>query len=142
MEAETHTELPWDLLGPSTGGLSIGIVLQGTYRIVRPLAEGGCGEIYLAAHTRLPGRFAVKLLHRSLVRDSDAFSRFQQEAEITSSLRHPHIVQVFDFNVTDSGVPYLVMELLEGKLLAQRIAAPARWTRPRPSTSSTRSRAR
>ena len=123
MEAETHTELPWDLLGPSTGGLSIGIVLQGTYRIVRPLAEGGCGEIYLAAHTRLPGRFAVKLLHRSLVRDSDAFSRFQQEAEITSSLRHPHIVQVFDFNVTDSGVPYLVMELLEGKLLAQRIAA-------------------
>jgi serine/threonine-protein kinase len=125
MEAETHTELPWDLLGPSTGGLSIGIVLQGTYRIVRPLAEGGCGEIYLAAHTRLPGRFAVKLLHRSLVRDSDAFSRFQQEAEITSSLRHPHIVQVFDFNVTDSGVPYLVMELLEGKLLAQRIAAGA-----------------
>ena len=116
---------PLDLLGPSTGGLSIGIVLQGTYRIVRPLAEGGCGEIYLAAHTRLPGRFAVKLLHRSLVRDSDAFSRFQQEAEITSSLRHPHIVQVFDFNVTDSGVPYLVMELLEGKLLAQRIAAGA-----------------
>jgi serine/threonine-protein kinase len=56
------------------------------------------------------------------VRDSDAFSRFQQEAEITSSLRHPHIVQVFDFNVTDGGVPYLVMELLEGKLLAQRIA--------------------
>ena len=108
--------------GQPTGGLSIGIVLQGTYRIVRPLAEGGCGEIYLAAHTRLPGRFAVKLLHRSLVRDSDALSRFQQEAEITSSLRHPHIVQVFDFNVTDSGVPYLVMELLEGKLLAQRIA--------------------
>jgi serine/threonine-protein kinase len=123
MEAETTTELPWDLLGPATGGLSIGIVLQGTYRIVRPLAEGGCGEIYLAAHTRLPGRFAVKLLHRSLVRDSDAFSRFQQEAEITSSLRHPHIVQVFDFNVTDGGVPYLVMELLEGKLLAQRSAA-------------------
>jgi serine/threonine protein kinase len=125
MEADTQTELPWDLLGPATGGLSIGIVLQGTYRIVRPLAEGGCGEIYLAAHTRLPGRFAVKLLHRSLVRDSDAFSRFQQEAEITSSLRHPHIVQVFDFNITDSGVPYLVMELLEGRLLAQRIAAGA-----------------
>jgi serine/threonine-protein kinase len=125
MEAETHTELPWDLLSPPTGGLSIGIVLQGTYRIVRPLAEGGCGEVYLAAHTRLPGRFAIKLLHRSLVRDSDAFERFRHEAEITSSLRHPHIVQVFDFNVTDGGVPYLVMELLEGKLLAQRMAAGA-----------------
>jgi serine/threonine protein kinase len=121
MDVETHTELPWDLIGPAAGGLSIGIVLQGTYRIVRPLAEGGCGEVYLAAHTRLPGRFAIKLLHRSLVRDADALSRFRQEAEITASLRHPHIVQVFDFNVTDSGVPYLVMELLEGKLLAQRI---------------------
>jgi serine/threonine-protein kinase len=125
MEAETHTELPWDLLAPPIGGLSIGIVLQGTYRIVRPLAEGGCGEVYLAAHTRLPGRFAIKLLHRSLVRDSDAFERFRHEAEITSTLRHPHIVQVFDFNVTDGGVPYLVMELLEGKLLAQRMAAGA-----------------
>jgi len=57
------------------------------------------------------------------VRDKDALSRFRQEAEITSSLRHPHIVQVFDFNVTDAGVPYLVMELLEGKLLADRIAS-------------------
>jgi serine/threonine-protein kinase len=122
MNLETHTELPWNLLARASGGLSIGIVLQGTYRIVRPLAEGGCGEVYLAAHTRLPGRYAVKLLHRSLVRDTDALSRFQQEAEITASLRHPHIVQVFDFNVTDDGVPYLVMELLEGKLLSQRIA--------------------
>jgi serine/threonine protein kinase len=123
MNGETGSELPWDLVGPSSGGLSIGIVLQGTYRILRPLAEGGCGEVYLAAHTRLPGRFAIKLLHRSLVRDNDAMTRFRQEAEITSSLRHPHIVQVFDFNVTDSGVPFLVMELLEGKLLSQRIAS-------------------
>src|SRR5512133_2268615 len=121
MHADMSTDLPWVLVGPAAGGLAIGLVLQGTYRIMRPLAEGGCGEVYLAAHTRLPGRFAIKLLHRSLVRDNDALTRFQQEAEITSSLRHPHIVQVFDFNVTDGGVPYLVMELLEGKLLAQRI---------------------
>jgi eukaryotic-like serine/threonine-protein kinase len=123
MNLEPNKDLPWDLVGPATGGLAIGIVLQGTYRIIRRLAEGGCGEVYLAAHTRLPGRFAVKLLHRSLVRDSDALSRFRQEAEITSSLRHPHIVQVFDFNVTDSGVPFLVMELLEGKLLSERVQA-------------------
>ena len=121
MNLEPNTDLPWDLVAHATGGLAIGIVLQGTYRIIRPLAEGGCGEVYLAAHTRLPGRFAVKLLHRSLVRDNDALERFRQEAEITSSLRHPHIVQVFDFNVTDSGVPFLVMELLEGKLLSERV---------------------
>jgi eukaryotic-like serine/threonine-protein kinase len=123
MNLEANTDLPWDLVGHATGGLAIGIVLQGTYRIIRPLAEGGCGEVYLAAHTRLPGRFAIKLLHRSLLRDSDALTRFRQEAEITSSLRHPHIVQVFDFNVTDSGVPFLVMELLEGKLLSERVQA-------------------
>jgi len=121
MTESMTNELPWDLVGPASGGLSIGIVLQGTYRILRPLAEGGCGEVYLAAHTRLPGRFAIKLLHRSLARDNDALTRFRQEAEITSSLRHPHIVQVFDFNITDGGVPFLVMELLEGKLLSQRI---------------------
>src|SRR4029077_14652919 len=60
MDVETNKDLPWDLIGPAANGLAIGIVLQGTYRIIRPLAEGGCGEIYLAAHTRLPGRFAVK----------------------------------------------------------------------------------
>ena len=140
MNVEPKHDLPWDLVGPATGGLAIGIVLQGTYRIIRPLAEGGCGEVYLAAHTRLPGRFAVKLLHRSLVRDSDALSRFRQEAEITSSLRHPHIVQVFDFNVTDNGVPFLVMELLEGKLLSERVAGGRRARSDAgDSTSSTRS---
>jgi serine/threonine protein kinase len=100
-----------------------GTILQGTYRIVAPLAEGGCGEIYLADHTRLPGRVAVKVLHRGLQRNAEILSRFRQEAEITATLRHPHIVQVLDFNVTDQGYPYLVMELLEGQPLARRIVA-------------------
>jgi serine/threonine-protein kinase len=103
--------------------LANGTVLDGTYRIVRPLAEGGCGEVYVAAHTRLPGEFAIKVLHRSLLQDDEALSRFRREAEITSSLHHPHIVQVFDFNVTPEGVPYLVMELLEGQLLTKRVSA-------------------
>jgi len=101
-----------------TEGFAVGTVLNETYRVVQPLAEGGWGEVYLAAHTRLPGTFAVKVLHPSLVRDADALARFRREAEITSTLRHPHIVQVVDFNVTDSGAPYLVMELLEGMSLA------------------------
>jgi serine/threonine protein kinase len=101
-----------------TEGFAVGTVLNDTYRVVQPLAEGGWGEVYLAAHTRLPGTFAVKVLHPSLVRDADALARFRREAEITSSLRHPHIVQVVDFNVTDGGAPYLVMELLEGMSLA------------------------
>jgi serine/threonine-protein kinase len=100
-------------------------VLKQTYRIVRPLAEGGFGRVYLAAHTRLPGRFAVKLLHRTLARDEEALARFRQEAEITSTLSHPHIVRVFDYDVTDAGVPYLVMELLEGQPLSQLVASGA-----------------
>jgi serine/threonine-protein kinase len=100
-----------------------GTVLHGTYRILRPLAEGGCGEIYVAVHTRLPREFAVKLLHRHFAASAQALSRFRREAEITSALRHPHVVQVVDFNVTDDGIPYLVMELLDGQSLAKRVAS-------------------
>jgi serine/threonine protein kinase len=103
------------------GEFAPGTVLQGTYRIVCPIAEGGCGEIYLADHTRLPGRVAIKVLHHGVRRNAEVLSRFRQEAEITATLRHPHIVQVLDFNVTDQGHPYLVMELLEGETLARRI---------------------
>ena len=104
-------------------GFAVGTVLNDTYRIVRLLAEGGFGEVYLASHTRLPGAFAVKLLHRRLARNGEALARFRQEAEFTSTLRHPHIVQVVDFNVTDTGLPYLVMELLEGQPLSQLVAS-------------------
>jgi serine/threonine protein kinase len=98
-----------------------GVILQGTYRIVRPIAEGGCGEIFLADHTRLPGQVAIKVLHRGLRHNAEMLSRFRQEGEITATLRHPHIVQVLDFNVTDQGYPYLVMEMLEGQSLSARI---------------------
>jgi len=109
------------IVGAPTGPFAAGTILKDTYRIVRPLAEGGCGEVYLAAHTRLPGTFAVKVLRPSLTKDREALARFRQEAEITSTLRHPHIVQVFDFDVTDGGVHYLVMELLEGVSLADLV---------------------
>ncbi len=108
---------------PPADGFAVGALLNDTYRIIRRLAEGGFGEVYLAAHTRLPGAFAVKLLHRSLARNGEALARFRQEAEITSTLRHPHIVQVFDFNITDAGLPYLVMELLEGQPLSELVAS-------------------
>src|SRR5580698_4796979 len=103
---------------------SPGTILQGTYRIVGPIAEGGCGEIFLADHTRLPGQVAIKVLHRGLEQNAEVLSRFRQEAEITATLSHPHIVQVLDFNVTDQGYPYLVMELLAGQSLASRINDP------------------
>ena len=109
-------------LTPPPQQLPEGTVLHDTYRILHPVAEGGCGAVYAAAHARLPGHFAVKVLHRGLIRNLEAMTRFRQEAEITSTLRHPHIVQVLDFNVTPDGFPYLVMELIEGRPLATVLA--------------------
>jgi serine/threonine-protein kinase len=102
---------------------TIGTTLGGTYRIVRPLAEGGCGHVYVAAHTRLGSEVAVKILHPGLASAADALALFRQEADIMSTLRHPHIVQILDFNVTETGVPFLVMELLEGESLSQRLVS-------------------
>ena len=119
-----------------------GMILQGTYRIVGPIAEGGCGEIFLADHTRLPGQVAIKVLHRGLQQNAEVLSRFRQEAEITATLRHPHIVQVLDFNVTDQGYPYLVMEMLEGQSLSSGSTTPGSSPRPPRSESSNRSRRR
>ena len=65
------------------------------------------------------------MLRPSLTRDREALARFRQEAEITSTLRHPHIVQVFDFDATDGGVHYLVMELIEGMPLADLVRSGA-----------------
>ncbi|MES1157766.1 MAG: protein kinase, partial [Haliangium ochraceum] len=107
---------------PPPQELPPGTVLHDTYRLLHAVAEGGCGTVYAAAHARLPGQFAVKVLHRGLIRNLEAMTRFRQEAEITSTLRHPHIVQVLDFNVTPDGSPYFVMELLEGRPLATVLA--------------------
>jgi serine/threonine protein kinase len=98
---------------------TIGTVLGETYRIVRPLADGGCGDVYVATHVRLGSEVAVKVIHPSLAGNAQALARLQREADVMSALRHPHIVQILDFNVTEHGVPYLVMELLEGRTLTE-----------------------
>jgi serine/threonine protein kinase len=98
----------------SRASLAADTVLDGTYRIVRPLAQGGMGEVYLASHERLPGYFAVKALQRGLTDQPESLARFRREAEIVAGIRHPNVVQVFDFNLSAEGVPYLVMEFIEG----------------------------
>jgi serine/threonine-protein kinase len=79
------------------------------------------GEVYEAQHVRLPGNFAVKLLLPELQGNQDAFARFCREAEIMSQLRHPNIVQIFDFNVAPDARPYFVMEYLQGRDLEARL---------------------
>ncbi|HXK18933.1 MAG TPA: protein kinase, partial [Polyangiaceae bacterium] len=99
----------------------LGRTLRGTYRITRLLDRGGMGLVFEAEHLRLKSRVAVKVLPHHLARDQYALARFRHEAEIVAQLRHPHIVQVVDFDMTDEEQPYLVMELLAGESLAARL---------------------
>src|SRR5262249_34904598 len=100
-----------------------GVVLHDTYRLGRRIGRGAMGEVYEAGHVRLPGRLAVKILSPELTRSPHAYARFCPQAEIMSTLRHPHIVQVFDFNTTPDGLPYFVMEFLEGTDLDSHLHA-------------------
>jgi serine/threonine protein kinase len=101
--------------------LNVGQIVADTYRIVRRVGAGGMGEIYEATHLRLAGRYAIKLLRPEIASDADALARFEREARVTSALRHPNIVQVVDFSALPSGAPFMVMEFLDGRELAEVI---------------------
>ena len=105
------------------GDIRPGVVLRETYRVLDVQGEGGMATVFAASHERLPGLFAVKALHSELLRDAEHLARFRAEAEVTARLRHPHIIQILDFDVTAAGVPYLVMELVEGMSLRQAMEA-------------------
>ncbi|MCK5799076.1 MAG: serine/threonine protein kinase [Deltaproteobacteria bacterium] len=100
----------------------IGRVLNGSYRLDTLIRVGGMGGVYQASHTRLPRHFAIKVLPLDSQENPELVIRFQREAEITAALQHPHIVQVTDYNVAEIGVPYLVMELLEGVDLRRHLS--------------------
>jgi len=98
-----------------------GTVLEGAYRLVRLIGRGGMGAVYEAIQLRLNKRVAVKLMSREAACDMVSLERFRREAEITSKLGHPHLVNLVDFGTAESGQPYLVMEFLEGEDLDQRL---------------------
>jgi serine/threonine-protein kinase len=113
-----------DTLGfSSVPARNTNVVLGESYIVGRRIGRGAMGEVYEAQHVRLPGKFAVKLLLPELQGNQEAFARFCREAEIMSQLRHPNIVQIFDFNVGPDARPYFVMEYLEGRDLEARLQA-------------------
>ena len=89
----------------------------GNVRIEKELASGGMGEVYVGTHLRLDRLVTVKVMHSYIEGDPEAQARFEREAKVVASLRHPNIVQVFDFDIAD-GHPYIVMEYLRGPSLA------------------------
>ncbi|MFO0683241.1 MAG: serine/threonine-protein kinase [Sandaracinus sp.] len=98
--------------------ISPGIVVAERYRIVKALAEGGVGSVWVAEHVGLGRRVALKVLHADVARDPRALERFDREARTLAKLTHPNIVAPIDYG-TWNGAPYLVMELLEGKPLSE-----------------------
>ena len=101
------------------GQALIGQILHRTYRIEQLIGEGGMGAVYSASHQRLPRSFAIKVLHPHIAAHPEALKRFRREAEICSQIGHPHIIQVVDFNATESGIAYIVMEMLSGRSLEE-----------------------
>jgi serine/threonine-protein kinase len=99
--------------------LTVGTQL-GSHEIVALLGKGGMGEVYRARDTKLKREVAIKILPEEFSRDADRVRRFQREAEVLASLNHPNIAAIHDLEET-SGMRYLVLELVEGETLADRI---------------------
>jgi serine/threonine protein kinase len=100
----------------------------GPYEVLDKLGEGGMGEVFRARDTRLRRDVALKVLPLSALGDDDRRNRFEREAQVLASLNHPNIAQVF--GVEDAaGTPVIVMELVDGDTLADRLAGGALPTR-------------
>src|SRR3954454_9388314 len=98
-----------------------GDVVEGRYRIIKTLGEGGMGTVFLAEHALIKRRVAIKLLHPELASNAEVIERFMNEARAAGTLGHPNIVESTDMGFTDGGVPYIVFEYLEGALLTDEI---------------------
>src|SRR6266699_206793 len=104
--------------------LATGIKL-GPYEIVAPLGAGGMGEVYRARDTKLGRDVALKVLPEAFAKDCERMARFQREAQMLASLNHPNIASIYGLE-DSGGVRALVMELVEGPTLAERIVTRAR----------------
>jgi serine/threonine-protein kinase len=102
----------------------VGQVLDGRYRLVRKLGEGGMGEVYAADHVHIEKHFAVKLLRPEIVSNREAVQRFRQEARSSSSIGHRNIIAIEDFGDLPDGRIYMCMELLDGAPLNDMIQQP------------------
>jgi serine/threonine-protein kinase len=102
--------------------LSPGVVFAGRYQIVRCIAQGGMGAVYEVTHTETERRCALKIMLPGLLQSDDMRARFRQEARVTARVASEYIVDVLDAGIDDATqTPFLVMELLEGEELHQRL---------------------
>ena len=98
-----------------------GMMVTPSVKLVRPLGEGGMGAVWVAEHLALHTQVVVKFIASALKDSKEATERFSREAAAAAQVRSPHVVQTFDHGFTADGIPYIVMELLEGRDLGQFI---------------------
>lgn len=114
-----------------SGPVTAGTILAGKYRLVSLLGRGGMGSVWRAERMGWHSPVAIKLMNAVDVHDSRALARFQREARLAASLRSIHVVQVLDDGVDGTtGVPFIVMELLDGESLAERLSRVKRLRAP------------
>src|SRR5438128_1229605 len=92
----------------------------GAYEILSALGAGGMGEVYRARDTKLGRSVAIKILPDALAADAERIARFEREAKMLAALNHPHIAALYGMEESD-GRHFLVMELVEGETLAERL---------------------
>jgi eukaryotic-like serine/threonine-protein kinase len=118
-------------VNPADAGISIGQVFQGKYRVEAILGHGGMGVVAECTHLALNERVAIKMLRQDVLLDQDAVSRFIREAQAAVKLKSEYVARVSDVGTFENGVPYMVMEYLEGhdlgELLKERGVLPVQW---------------
>ncbi len=105
----------------SPSSTQIGDILKDKYRIDRLIDIGGMGEVYEATNIAINRHVAIKVLRHEFGEDSSIVGRFLQEAKTANVVQNKHIVQVFDIDTTESGLPFIVQELLTGETLYDRV---------------------
>ncbi|MCB9597206.1 MAG: serine/threonine protein kinase [Sandaracinaceae bacterium] len=113
-EVQTQQEPPEDPL--------LGRVIDGRYRIEKQIGEGGMGVVYMATHTVLQKKLALKVLRGDGSKDAEVVQRFMQEAQAATSIGHQNIIDISDFGRLPDGAVYFVMEYLEGTSLSDLIS--------------------
>src|SRR6266498_3554243 len=98
-----------------------GQFVGGKWRIVGLIGRGGMGTVYEAQNISIGKKAALKFIDTEFARQPDVASRFQREAEAASLVESAHIVHIFDSGMTDTGIPYIVMELLRNENLRARL---------------------
>src|SRR5271170_3401705 len=109
-------------------GVDIGQVIDGKYRVIAMIGEGGMGAVFSGEHLRLHRRVAIKMLHAAMAHNVEVVRRFEREAQAAGKIGNDHILEVLDIGELPSGERFMVMEFLDGEPMNARLERLGRLT--------------